>query len=132
MAVGCTEPRRACIGWRGIARRLFWHDTDGGSHERFSRRISLIGVVITLLVLMMVAGTKGPGDASTGPVQNRKVFGNLGAAGRLGRLLHIPARKKRTSGAAVLGLATRKARGGIVVEGNQWLKRSIRTSDPDR
>ncbi len=38
---------------------------------------SLIGVVVTLLVLMIVAGVKGPGNTAEGQVPNRKVF--LGA-----------------------------------------------------
>ena len=35
---------------------------------------SLIGVVVTLLVLMIVSGAKGPENTSEGQVPNRKVF----------------------------------------------------------
>jgi len=138
-----------------------------------------IGVVVTLLVLMIVAGTKGPGDASTGPVQNRKVFlpalvllavcgvcytFELEKSALLALLLSVLLLAKLggskrglvAAGIAavmlawflppngsltVTGLDNRIALaffvlgtvvGSIVVEGNQWVKRWITTSDPDR
>ena len=140
---------------------------------------SLIGVVVTLLVLMIVAGVKGPGNTAEGQVPNRKVF--LGApvllavcgvcytldlekSALLALLLSVLliaklGGSKRGIAAAgiaavmlawflppngsltVTGLDNRLALalfvlatvvGSIVVEGNQWLKRWITTSDPDR
>ena len=139
----------------------------------------LIGVVVTLLVLMIVAGVKGPGDTAGGQVPNRKVFLaalmllavcavcytlDLEKSALLALLLSVLliaklGGSKRGIAAAgiaavmlawflppngsltVTGLDNRLALalfvlgtvvGSIVVEGNQWLKRWITTSDPDR
>jgi len=140
---------------------------------------SLIGIVVTLLVLIIASGIKGPANASAGQVPNRKVFlaaivllavcgvcytlnleksallvlflsvlllAKLGgsrrgivAAGIAAVLLawFLPP----NGSLAVNGLDNRLALalfvlgtvvGSIVVEGNQWLKRWITTSDPDR
>jgi K+-sensing histidine kinase KdpD len=140
---------------------------------------SLIGVVVTLLVLMIVAGVKGQENASPGQVPNRKVFlaalallavcgvcytfgleksallallfsvlliaklggskRGIAAAGIAAVLLawFLPPNGSLT----VSGLDNRLALalfilgtvvGSLVVEGNQWLKRWITTSDPDR
>jgi K+-sensing histidine kinase KdpD len=140
---------------------------------------SLIGVVVTLLVLMIIAGAKGPESASAAQVPNRKVFlaalvllavcgvcytFNLEKSALLALLLSVLllaklGGSKRGIAAAgiaavmlawflppngsltVTGLDNRLALalfvlgtvvGSIVVEGNQWLKRWITTSDPDR
>src|SRR5260370_24606877 len=56
---------------------LFWHHTDGVLMSGFLGGMitgSLIGVVVTLLVLIIVAGAKGPENAPVGQVPNRKVF----------------------------------------------------------
>ena len=139
----------------------------------------LIGVVVTLLVLMIVAGAKGAENAPAGQVPNRKVF--LAALVLLGicgvcytleleksallalllsvlLIAKLGGSKKGIAAAgiaavilawllppngslAVTGLDNRLALalfvlgtvvGSIVVEGNQWLKRWITTSDPDR
>src|SRR5260370_9620072 len=63
--------------WRRTAAGLFWHHTDGVLMSGFLGGMitgSLIGVVVTLLVLIIVAGAKGPENAPVGPVPNRKVF----------------------------------------------------------
>lgn len=140
---------------------------------------SLIGVVVTLLVLMIVSGVKGPENASAGQVPNRKVFLaaivllavcglcytlNLEKSALLALFLSVLLLAKlggsrrgiAAAGIAavllawflppngslsVIGLDNRLALalfvlgtvvGSIVVEGNQWLKRWITTSDPDR
>jgi K+-sensing histidine kinase KdpD len=139
----------------------------------------LIGAVVTVLVLIIVAGAKGPEKVSAGQVPNRKVFLaalvllavcgvcytlDLEKSGLLALLLSVLliaklGGSKRGFAAAgiaavmlawflppngsltVTGLDNRLALalfvlgtvvGSIVVEGNQWLKRWITTSDPDR
>jgi len=140
---------------------------------------NFIGIVLTLLVLMIVSGIKGPENAPKGQVPNRKVFlaalvllavcgacytlaleksallalllsvlliaklggskRGIAAAGLAAMLLawFLPP----NGSLAVSGLDNRLALalfvlgtvvGSIVVEGNQWLKRWITTSDPDR
>lgn len=140
---------------------------------------SLIGVVVTLLVLMIVAGVKGPENSAEGQVPSRKVFLaalvllvvcgvcytlDLEKSALLALLLSVLliaklGGSKRGIAAAgiaavmlawflppngslsVTGMDNRLALalfvlgtvvGSIVVEGNQWLKRWITTSDPDR
>jgi len=140
---------------------------------------SLIGIVVTLLVLIIASGIKGPANASAGQVPNRKVFLaaivllavcgvcytlNLEKSALLALFLSVLLLAKLGGSrrgiaaagiAAVLlawflppngslsvnGLDNRLALalfvlgtvvGSIVVEGNQWLKRWITTSDPDR
>ena len=140
---------------------------------------SLIGVVVTLLVLMIIAGAKGPESTSAGQVPNRRVFLtalvllavcgvcytlNLEKSALLALLLSVLLLAKlggSKRGIVVAGIATvmlawflppngsltvsgldnRLALalfvlgtvvGSIVVDGNQWLKRWITTSDPDR
>jgi K+-sensing histidine kinase KdpD len=140
---------------------------------------SLIGVVVTLLVLMIVSGVKDPENTRVGQVPNRKVFLaalvllgvcavcytlDLEKSALLALLLSVLliaklGGSKRGIAAAgiaavllawflppngsltVSGLDNRLALalfvlgtvvGSIVVEGNQWLKRWITTSDPDR
>jgi K+-sensing histidine kinase KdpD len=140
---------------------------------------SLIGVVVTLLVLMIVSGVKDPENTAVGQVPNRKVFLaalvllgvcavcytlDLEKSALLALLLSVLliaklGGSKRGIAAAgiaavllawflppngsltVSGLDNRLALalfvlgtvvGSIVVEGNQWLKRWITTSDPDR
>jgi K+-sensing histidine kinase KdpD len=140
---------------------------------------SLIGIVVTLLVLMIASGIKGPANASAGQVPNRKVFLaaivllavcgvcytlNLEKSALLALLLSVLLLAKLggsrrgiaaagiaavllawflppNGSLAVNGLDNRLALalfglgtvvGSIVVEGNQWLKRWITTSDPDR
>jgi K+-sensing histidine kinase KdpD len=139
----------------------------------------LIGVVVTLLALMIVAGTRGPESAAPGQVPNRKVFlaalvllavcgvcytfeleksallalflsvlllaklggskRGLAAAGTAAVLLawFLPPNgslsvtgldNRLTLALFVLGTVV----GSIVVEGNQWLKRWITSSDSDR
>lgn len=139
----------------------------------------LIGVVLTLLVLMIIAGAKGQDSASTDQVPNKKVFLatlallavcgvcytlDLEKSALLALLLSVLLLAKLGGSkrgivvagiAAVLlawflppngslsvsGLDNRLALalfvlgtvvGSIVVDGNQWLKRWITTSDPDR
>jgi K+-sensing histidine kinase KdpD len=139
----------------------------------------LIGVILTLLVLMIIAGAKGQDSASTEQVPNRKVFLatlallaicgvcytlDLEKSALLALLLSVLLLAKLGGSkrgivvagiAAVLlawflppngslsvsGLDNRLALalfvlgtvvGSIVVDGNQWLKRWITTSDPDR
>lgn len=139
----------------------------------------LIGVILTLLVLMIIAGAKGQDSASTEQVPNRKVFLatlallaicgvcytlGLEKSALLALLLSVLLLAKIGGSkrgivvagiAAVLlawflppngslsvsGLDNRLALalfvlgtvvGSIVVDGNQWLKRWITTSDPDR
>jgi K+-sensing histidine kinase KdpD len=138
-----------------------------------------IRIVLTLLVLMIVSGIKGPENAPEGQVPNRKVFlaalvlpavcgacytlaleksallalllsvlliaklggskRGIAAAGLAAVLLawFLPP----NGSLSVSGLDNRLALalfvlgtvvGSIVVEGNQWLKRWITTSDPDR
>jgi len=140
---------------------------------------NFIGIVLTLLVLMIVSGIKGPENAPEGQVPNRKVFlaalvllavcgacytlaleksallalllsvlliaklggskRGIAAAGLAAVLLawFLPP----NGSLSVSGLDNRLALalfvlgtvvGSIVVEGNQWLKRWITTSDPDR
>ena len=140
---------------------------------------SLIGIVVTLLVLIIASGIKGPANASAGQVPNRKVFLaaivllavcgvcytlNLEKSALLALFLSVLLLAKLGGSrrgiaaagiAAVLlawflppngslsvnGLDNRLALalfvlgtvvGSIVMEGNQWLKRWITTSDPDR
>ncbi len=140
---------------------------------------SLIGIVVTLLVLMIASGIKSPANASAGQVPNRKVFLaaivllavcgvcytlNLEKSALLALLLSVLLLAKLggsrrgiaaagiaavllawflppNGSLAVNGLDNRLALalfvlgtvvGSIVVEGNQWLKRWITTSDPDR
>jgi K+-sensing histidine kinase KdpD len=140
---------------------------------------SLIGVVVTLLVLMIVAGVKGPGNTAEGQVPNRKILLaalvllavcgvcytlDLEKSALLALLLSVLliaklGGSKRGIAAAgiaavmlawflppngsltVTGLDNRLALalfvlgtvvGSIVVEGNQWLKRWITSSDQDR
>jgi K+-sensing histidine kinase KdpD len=140
---------------------------------------SLIGIVVTLLVLMIIAGAKSSESASAGQVPNRKVFltalvllavcgvcytFNLEKSALLALLLSVLLLAKLGGSkrgiviagiAAVMlawflppngsltvsGLDNRLALalfvlgtvvGSIVVDGNQWLKRWITTSDPDR
>ena len=140
---------------------------------------SLIGIVVTLLVLMIASGIKGPANASAGQVPNRKIFLaaivllavcgvcytlNLEKSALLALLLSVLLLAKlggSRRGIAVAGIAAvllawflppngslsvngldnRLALalfvlgtvvGSIAVEGNQWLKRWITTSDPDR
>jgi K+-sensing histidine kinase KdpD len=139
----------------------------------------LIGVVVTLLTLIIVAGARGPENAPPGQVPNRKVFVaalvllaicgvcytlKLEKSALLALLLSVlliaklGGSKKGIAAAgiaavilawllppggslSVTGLDNRLALalfvlgtvvGSIVVEGNQWLKRWITTSDPDR
>lgn len=140
---------------------------------------NFIGIVLTLLVLMIVSGIKGPENAPKGQVPNRKVFlaalvllavcgacytlaleksallalllsvlliaklggskRGIAAAGLAAMLLawFLPP----NGSLSVSGLDNRLALalfvlgtvvGSIVVEGNQWLKRWITTTDPDR
>jgi len=140
---------------------------------------NFIGIVLTLLVLMIVSGIKGPENAPKGQVPNRKVFlaalvllavcgacytlaleksallalllsvlliaklggskRGIAAAGLAAMLLawFLPP----NGSFSVSGLDNRLALalfvlgtvvGSIVVEGNQWLKRWITTTDPDR
>ncbi len=140
---------------------------------------NFIGIVLTLLVLMIVSGIKGPENAPEGQVPNRKIFlaalillvvcgacytFDLEKSALLALLLSVLliaklGGSKRGIAAAglaavllawflppngslsVSGLDNRLALalfvlgtvvGSIVVEGNQWLKRWITTSDPDR
>ncbi len=140
---------------------------------------SLIGIVVTLLVLMIASGIKGPANASAGHVPNRKVFLaaivllavcgvcytlNLEKSALLALFLSVLLLAKLggsrrgiaaagiaavllawflppNGSLAVNGLDNRLALalfvlgtvvGSIVMEGNQWLKRWITTSDPDR
>jgi K+-sensing histidine kinase KdpD len=140
---------------------------------------SLIGVVVTLLVLMIIAGAKGPESTSPAQVPNRKIFLaalvllavcgvcytlELEKSALLALLLSVLLLAKLGGSkrgivlagiAAVMlawflpphgslsvtGLDNRLALalfvlgtvvGSIVVDGNQWLKRWITTSDPDR
>ncbi len=140
---------------------------------------SLIGIVVTLLVLIIASGIKGPANASAGQVPNRKVFLaaivllavcgvcytlNLEKSALLALFLSVLLLAKLggsrrgiaaagiaavllawflppNGSLAVNGLDNRLALalfvlgtvvGSIVVEGNQWLKRWITTSDPDR
>ncbi len=140
---------------------------------------SVIGVIVTILVLMIVAGAKGQENAPAGQVPSRKVFlaalvllavcgvcytFDLEKSALLALLLSVLllaklGGSKRGIAAAgiaavmlawflppngsltVTGLDNRLALalfvlgtvvGSIVVEGNQWLKRWITTSDPDR
>jgi K+-sensing histidine kinase KdpD len=140
---------------------------------------ALIGMVVTLLVLMIIAGVKGPEKTLHGQVPNRKVFLaalmllavcgvcytlDLEKSALLALLLSVLLIAKlggSKSGIAAAGIAAvllawflppngslsvsgldnRLALalfvlgtvvGSIVVEGNQWLKRWITSSDPDR
>jgi len=140
---------------------------------------SLIGIVVTLLVLIIASGIKGPANASAGQVPNRKVFLaaivllavcgvcytlNLEKSALLALFLSVLLLAKLggsrrgiaaagiaavllawflppNGSLAVNGLDNRLALalfvlgtvvGSIVMEGNQWLKRWITTSDPDR
>jgi K+-sensing histidine kinase KdpD len=140
---------------------------------------SLIGVVVTLLVLMIIAGSKGAESASAGQVPNRKVFltalvllvvcgvcytFNLEKSALLALLLSVLLLAKlggSKRGILIAGIAAVMLAwflppngsltvsgldnrltlalfvlgtvvGSIVVDGNQWLKRWITTSDPDR
>lgn len=140
---------------------------------------SLIGVVVTFLVPMIVAGVKGPGNTAEGQVPNPKVFlGALVLLAVCGFCYTLDLEKsallalwlsvflfaklggsKRSIAAAgiaavmlawflppngsltVTGVDNRLALAlfvlgtvvdSRVVEGNQWLKRWITTSDPDR
>ena len=140
---------------------------------------SLLGVVVTLLVLMTIAGVKDPNSVSVSKVPNRKIFlatlvllgvcgvcyrFNLEKSALLALLLSVLllaklGGSKRGIAAAgiaavllawflppngslsVTGLDNRLALAlfilgtvvaSIVVEGNQWLKRWITSSDPDR
>ncbi len=140
---------------------------------------NFIGIVLTLMVLMIVSGIKGPENAPEGQVPNRKIFLaalvllvvcgacytlDLEKSALLALLLSVLliaklGGSKRGIAAAALaavllawflppngslsvsGLDNRLALalfvlgtvvGSIVVEGNQWLKRWITTSDPDR
>ena len=140
---------------------------------------SLIGVVVTLLVLMIIAGAKRSESAPAGQVPNRKVFlaaivllgvcgvcytFNLEKSALLALLLSVLLLAKLggskrgivVAGIAavmlawflppngsltVTGLDNRLALalfvlgtvvGSIVVDGNQWLKRWVTSSDPDR
>ncbi len=139
----------------------------------------LIGVILTLLVLMIIAGAKGRDSASTDQVPNRKVFLaalallavcgvcytlDLEKSALLALLLSVLLLAKLggsrrgivvagiaavmlawflppNGSLSVSGLDNRLALalfvlgtvvGSIVVDGNQWLKRWITTSDPDR
>jgi len=139
----------------------------------------LIGAVVTLVVLMIIAGAKGRESASTGQVGNRKVFlatlallavcgvcytFELEKSALIALLLSVLLLAKLggskrgiiVAGIAavllawflpphgslsVVGLDNRLALalfvlgtvvGSIVMDGNQWLKRWITTSDPDR
>src|SRR5467141_5109031 len=137
-----------------------------------------IGIVLTLLVLMIVSGIKGPENAPEGQVPNRKVFlaalvllavcgacytlaleksallalllsvlliaklggskRGIAAAGIAAVMLawFLPPNGSLTvtglDNCLALALFVLGAMGSIVVEGNQWLKRWITTSDPDR
>jgi hypothetical protein len=135
---------------------------------------TLFGVVITLLVLVIVAGLKGPENASNDQVSRPKIFlaalvllaicgtcytFGLEKSALLALLIAKLGGSKRGMAAAgiaavllawflppnhsltVSGLDNRLALalfvlgtvvGSIIVEGNQWLKRWITSSDPDR
>jgi hypothetical protein len=115
---------------------------------------SLIGVVVTLLTLMIISGVKGPESTSEGQVPNRKVFlAALVLLAVCGVCYTLDLEKSACT--FTLGFVDRETWGGqegnrsrrycrgaiclvlttvgsIAVEGNQWLKRWITTSDPDR
>jgi K+-sensing histidine kinase KdpD len=140
---------------------------------------SLIGAVVTLLVLIVVAGMRSPENTSAGQVPHRKVFlaalvllvvcgvcytFDLEKSALLALMLSVLLIAKLggskrgiavagiaavvlawflppNGSLAVKGLDNRLALalfvlgtvvGSIVVEGNQWLKRWITSSDPDR
>jgi K+-sensing histidine kinase KdpD len=139
----------------------------------------LIGVVVTLLVLMIIAGAKARENTSGGQVPNRKVFlaalvllavcgfcytFDLEKSALLALVLSVLLLAKiggskrgivvagiaavmlawflpPNGSLAVTGLDNRLALalfvlgtvvGSIVMDGNQWLKHWITTSDPDR
>jgi K+-sensing histidine kinase KdpD len=139
----------------------------------------LMGVVVTLLVLMIIAGAKRPESSPAGQVPNRKVFLaaiallgvcgvcytlNLEKSALLALLLSVLLLAKLggskrgivvagiaavmlawflppNGSLSVTGLDNRLALalfvlgtvvGSIVMDGNQWLKRWITSSDPDR
>ena len=139
----------------------------------------LIGVVVTLLVLMIVAGIRDPETSVAGKVPHRKIllaalvlFGVCGICYTFDLeksallalflsvllLARLGGSKRGIAAAgiaavllawflppngslAVMGLDNRLALalfilgtvvGSIAVEGNQWLKRWITSSDPDR
>ena len=136
-----------------------------------------IGVILTLLVLMIIAGAKGQESGSQEQVPNRKVFLatlallaicgicytlELEKSALLALLLSVLLLAKLggskrgivvagiaavmlawflppNGSLSVSGLDNRLALfvlgtvvGSIVVDGNQWLKRWITSSDPDR
>jgi len=138
-----------------------------------------IGIILTLLVLMIIAGTKGQEGGTPGQVPNRKVFLaalallaicgvcytlELEKSALLALLLSVLLLAKLggskrgivvagiaavmlawflppNGSLSVSGLDNRVALalfvlgtivGSIVVDGNQWLKRWITSSDPDR
>jgi hypothetical protein len=72
---------------------------------------SLIGVVVTLLVLMIVAGVKGPRNTGEGQVPNRKVF--LAALVLLAvcGVYYTRFGEERSACTLALGFADRKTRG---------------------
>ena len=73
---------------------------------------SLIGVVVTLLVLMIVAGVKGPGNTAEGQVPNPKVFlGALVLLAVCGVLLHTRFGEKRSTCTLALSFVDRETRG---------------------